>query len=82
MAVVIKVRKIAIKNRTTGEYDKFISAIAEETEAEMINNIEQAGEDQIEAINAILSPPSEDGNYILSCSVSNGTVTYDWLATE
>lgn len=84
MPTVFKKGEIAIKNRTTGEYDKYVNVVAEQTTEDMIENIQQEGATQIAAVEAkgeefLGSTPDADGTYVLNCTVSNGVASYSWV---
>lgn len=73
---------------TTTKYVRF-DVRGSYSEAELINvwyktqAIEDIGElkTQMNRVNAALpEAPSEDGNYVLQCAISDGTVTYTWAA--
>lgn len=38
-------------------------------------------EAKISSINALPTPPSENGKYTLACTVTDGVVTFEWVAT-
>ena len=52
MPIVLKKGEIAIKDRTTGEYDKTINVVAEQTTADMIEDIQDEGTTQIGLVEA------------------------------